>query len=380
MSLPAQGPRNRTPASRHTVLADPATRRVQRPAPLRQAVYEAIVELIVHGTLKRGPAPGRERGSRSTSASAGSRCEKPCSVCRRTAGSSSVPHRAALPCTSPPRREVDQLLGRPERSSRAYSARLAAEARKNPRTSTGCGELQQDGPECVGHQRPGGIGCRQRGPARLDHCPCGERRARRAHRTRRTKVGAGTTYRFAQPRGQGRMDRARRADQGYRRRERRSGDRHHDSAHGTELARPTSNSGLPRPIPSSHQTLVLAGGDALDSGIDVHRRSAQEADQRQSHLSGQIDGERRRRGHRGQGGGPRPSPPSAPVRRKPGHSPSASRPLSGRRPASSAHPMTLSTALCRPTSSRTHNNSPPASNNAAACRPACAVEDPLSRP
>jgi len=44
-------------------------------------------------------------------------------------------------------------------------------------------------------------------------------------------------------------------------------------------------------------------------------------------------------------------------------------PLSGRRPASSAQPMTLSTALCRPTSSRTHNNSPPASNNAAACRP-----------
>ncbi|MDT7765980.1 MAG: hypothetical protein QOC63_5400, partial [Mycobacterium sp.] len=54
MSVPAQGPRNRTQAARHNVLNDGAARRVQRPAPLRQAVYEAIVELIVHGTLERG--------------------------------------------------------------------------------------------------------------------------------------------------------------------------------------------------------------------------------------------------------------------------------------------------------------------------------------
>src|SRR5882762_5331730 len=53
MTLPAQGSRSRTQASPN-VLTDGAARRVQRPAPLRQAVYEAIVELIVHGTLKRG--------------------------------------------------------------------------------------------------------------------------------------------------------------------------------------------------------------------------------------------------------------------------------------------------------------------------------------
>ena len=46
------GKRKRT--SRPDMLADGAAPRVLRPAPLRQAVYDAIVELIVHGTLQRG--------------------------------------------------------------------------------------------------------------------------------------------------------------------------------------------------------------------------------------------------------------------------------------------------------------------------------------
>ena len=49
MSLAAPSPRKRA----HT-LADAAARRVQRPAPLREAVYDAIVDLIVQGTLQRG--------------------------------------------------------------------------------------------------------------------------------------------------------------------------------------------------------------------------------------------------------------------------------------------------------------------------------------
>ena len=44
-------------------------------------------------------------------------------------------------------------------------------------------------------------------------------------------------------------------------------------------------------------------------------------------------------------------------------------PVSGSRPSPSAHPITLSTALCLPTSSRTHHRSPSASNSAAACSP-----------
>ena len=43
----------RKQAPRPSMLADAAPR-VLRPAPLRQAVYDAIVELIVHGTLERG--------------------------------------------------------------------------------------------------------------------------------------------------------------------------------------------------------------------------------------------------------------------------------------------------------------------------------------
>src|SRR5690348_14947124 len=49
MSLPTPSPRKRA-----STLTDGAARRVQRPAPLRQAVYDAIVDLIVQGTLQRG--------------------------------------------------------------------------------------------------------------------------------------------------------------------------------------------------------------------------------------------------------------------------------------------------------------------------------------
>ena len=44
-------------------------------------------------------------------------------------------------------------------------------------------------------------------------------------------------------------------------------------------------------------------------------------------------------------------------------------PASGSRPSASAQPTTLSTALCRPTSSRTQSTSPAAVNSPAACSP-----------
>jgi hypothetical protein len=44
-------------------------------------------------------------------------------------------------------------------------------------------------------------------------------------------------------------------------------------------------------------------------------------------------------------------------------------PVSGNRPSRSAQPITLSTALCRPTSSRSTSRSPAAENRPAACRP-----------
>ena len=45
------------------------------------------------------------------------------------------------------------------------------------------------------------------------------------------------------------------------------------------------------------------------------------------------------------------------------------RPERGSSPSRNARPTTLSTALCRPTSSRTASSPPPASNSPAACRP-----------
>ena len=57
MSEPATpfpgGAVNRRRANRGT-LGDPAGRKVERPAPLRQAVYEALIELIVNRTLQPG--------------------------------------------------------------------------------------------------------------------------------------------------------------------------------------------------------------------------------------------------------------------------------------------------------------------------------------
>src|SRR5215207_4907549 len=47
----------------------------------------------------------------------------------------------------------------------------------------------------------------------------------------------------------------------------------------------------------------------------------------------------------------------------------STRPVSGRRPSVAAHPITLSTALWRPTSSRTQSTPPSASQTAAACSP-----------
>ncbi|CAN5340339.1 GntR family transcriptional regulator RoxY [soil metagenome] len=47
-------PGKRKSTSRPNMLAEATSPRVLRPAPLRQAVYDAIVELIVHGTLQRG--------------------------------------------------------------------------------------------------------------------------------------------------------------------------------------------------------------------------------------------------------------------------------------------------------------------------------------
>ena len=152
MTLPAQGSRTRTQASPN-VLTDGAARRVQRPAPLRQAVYEAIVELIVHGTLKRGQHLVENElaeylgVSRQPVREALQRLQTDGWIELRPAQGAFV--------HIPSEEEVDQLLG-VRTILEAYSARLAAE-RAKPEDVNRLWELQQDGLNALATNDPEGL-------------------------------------------------------------------------------------------------------------------------------------------------------------------------------------------------------------------------------
>lgn len=101
MSHPFPASKRKT-SSRAAMLADGSSPRVLRPAPLRQAVYDAIIELIVQGTLERGRHLVEAELAEYLGVSR-QPVRRPCSDCRPTAGSNSVPPRARS-STSPPRR------------------------------------------------------------------------------------------------------------------------------------------------------------------------------------------------------------------------------------------------------------------------------------
>jgi DNA-binding GntR family transcriptional regulator len=136
MSLPTPSPRKRA----HT-LTDSAARRVQRPAPLRQAVYDAIVDLIVQGTLQRGQHLVENElaeylgVSRQPVREALQRLQTDGWVDLRPAQGAFV--------HTPSEDEVDQLLG-VRTVLETYSARLAAE-NATPEDVNRLWELQQDG-------------------------------------------------------------------------------------------------------------------------------------------------------------------------------------------------------------------------------------------
>ena len=141
MSLPTRSPHERDEASRRNVLAAGAARRVPRPAPLRQAVYDAIVEMIVHGTLQRGQHLVENElaeylgVSRQPVREALQRLHSDGWIDLRPAQGAFV--------HTPSEEEVDQLLG--VRSVlQTYSARLAAD-RATPEDVNRLWELQQDG-------------------------------------------------------------------------------------------------------------------------------------------------------------------------------------------------------------------------------------------
>ena len=141
MSLPTTSPRKRSQASQLQTLAEGAARRVQRPAPLRQAVYDAIVDLIVQGTLQRGQHLVENElaeylgVSRQPVREALQRLQTDGWIDLRPAQGAFV--------HTPSEDEVDELLG--VRSAlETYSARLAAE-KATPEDVNRLWELQQDG-------------------------------------------------------------------------------------------------------------------------------------------------------------------------------------------------------------------------------------------
>jgi DNA-binding GntR family transcriptional regulator len=141
MSLPTPSPRRRDQGSQRHALAGAPARRVQRPAPLRQAVYDAIVELIVQGTLQRGQHLVESDlaeylgVSRQPVREALQRLQTDGWIELRPAQGAFV--------HTPSEDEVDQLLGL-RTVLETYSARLAAE-RATPEDVNRLWELQQDG-------------------------------------------------------------------------------------------------------------------------------------------------------------------------------------------------------------------------------------------
>jgi DNA-binding GntR family transcriptional regulator len=141
MSLPTPTPRKRDQAPQHHTLADAAARRVQRPAPLRQAVYDAIVDLIVQGTLQRGQHLVESElaeylgVSRQPVREALQRLQTDGWIDLRPAQGAFV--------HTPSEDEVDQLLG-VRTVLETYSARLAAE-HATPEDVNRLWALQQDG-------------------------------------------------------------------------------------------------------------------------------------------------------------------------------------------------------------------------------------------
>jgi len=131
------------PAGRgaRTALSPAATRRVQRPAPLRQAVYDAIIELIVNGTLE----PGRHLVENELAEYLGVSRQPVREALQRLQTDGWVdlrPGQGAFVHT-PTEEEADQLLS-VRGVLETYSAKLAAE-RATPEDVERLWKLQQDG-------------------------------------------------------------------------------------------------------------------------------------------------------------------------------------------------------------------------------------------
>jgi DNA-binding GntR family transcriptional regulator len=142
MSVPVPpGQRKRGPSLQRHALPDGGAHRVERPAPLRQAVYETLQELIVQGTLRRGQHLVESElaeylgVSRQPVREALQRLQTDGWIDLRP-GQGAFVH-------TPSEDEVDQLLG-VRTVLETYSAQLAAE-RATAEDVNRLWELQQDG-------------------------------------------------------------------------------------------------------------------------------------------------------------------------------------------------------------------------------------------
>jgi DNA-binding GntR family transcriptional regulator len=133
-------------------LTGAATQRVQRPAPLREAVHDALIELIINGTLQ----PGQHLVELELAQYLGVSRQPVREALQRLQTEGWVDLRPAQGAFvhTPTEEEADQLLS--VRSVlETYSARLAAE-RATPRDVEQLWQLQQVGVDAVAAHHPGG--------------------------------------------------------------------------------------------------------------------------------------------------------------------------------------------------------------------------------
>ncbi|OQQ19193.1 GntR family transcriptional regulator [Streptomyces sp. M41(2017)] len=141
----ARGPGGRTGAPMREALTAAAARRVTRPAPLRQAVYDALTELIVSGSLK----PGQHLVEAELAEHLGVSRQPVREALQRLQTDGWVDLRPAQGAFvhSPTEEEAAQLLG-VRAVLETYSAQLAAQNAK-PEDIERLWELQQEGVDAL---------------------------------------------------------------------------------------------------------------------------------------------------------------------------------------------------------------------------------------
>ncbi len=207
-----------------------AVRRVTRPAPLRQAVYDALTELIVSGSLKPGQHLveaelaehlGRQPTAGPRSPSQRLETDGWVATCVRHRARSSTPHRRG----GGPTARCPGEYWRPTRRSSPPQTR-------SPRMSSGSGSSQPEGVDALAAGDVERLVAAEHGPARLRHVLGRQRRTGRDALAGGPE-GALVLHAHRQAPRQGGLERAHPAHQGHRQGRRGPRRRGHAQAHRT---------------------------------------------------------------------------------------------------------------------------------------------------